>query len=58
MSTYQNNMTPRFWEDHTFDRLVEQYGAARARLIRSGQDPKTIIDLNKWSSLGSRRRAS
>lgn len=58
MSTYQNKMAPRFWEDHAYGRQVEQYGKRRADLIRAGQDPRTITDLNKWNSLGRRQEAS
>lgn len=45
------------WKAHTFDRLVQQYGTARAQSIMVGRDAATNADLAAWRNLGNRRAA-
>lgn len=39
------------WADHTAQRLLWQYGEARARQILSGADPNTQRDIAAWNRL-------
>lgn len=55
--TYQDG-EPYFWTLHTYERLTEQYGKARADLIIRGRDKATQSDVTAWRKLGEGRAAA
>lgn len=45
------------WRDHTRLNLAQHYDPDRVSAIMSGRDPKTQMDLARWSNLGQRDAA-
>jgi hypothetical protein len=44
------------WSD-LYARLHAKYGKDRAARIVDGEDPATVVDLQRWHALGKRKQA-